>query len=601
MVINMNPQLCKKVTLSLVLFALGFLATPFAAFAATLEASVDRSKIYENDTLTLRLVGSVEINSGLGGLMNFGLSQFEAPTIESLENDFEILDRQQSYSMRSVNGDAQAELTWNYTLLPKRTGTLTIPAAVFKTAQSNAIDISVLKGKAPRDASAPPKVFLEVNIDKHTAYVQEQLMFTVSLYSQGRIANASLSEPSSNDAIIERFGEERKFYRMAHNQRYEVIERNYLIFPQKSGELKIDSLDFNGMLVDRNNRRNERIRERSESLTLDILPPNENFSGSHWLPAKSLYLSEEWDTDAQEIQVGDAITRTISITALGLLGSALPPTEANESPHIKSYPDKAQVSSAPHDSGSQAGRIESTTFIAISEGTLTLPEVKIPWWDTLNNVERVATLPARTINIRPSPETARAPSTLASTDQTIEQSEASTSTEVGQPAVSESNESNRYSHGLLALITLLILGWCLSTWYLLQKLAKTRRELAQFARLPVTKPSINEISLAELLNAVNSASVETPKLVISWLNAQAFAKRQERPGHRTHTYQSIAELEKDFPKLYEQLSSFEQNLYGKDPSANYSSESLCSTLKLIAKQAKNKAEEKKPALRPFYP
>ena len=130
-------------------------------FAETqLNASVDRSSIYEMDTLNLTIQGQVDIDFSFGGLMNFGLGQSEAPEINGLDKDFEILDTQQSYNMQSINGESKAQVLWRYTLAPKKTGVLEIPVAKYKDAETKAIQVTVLEGKAPRNASEPPAIFL---------------------------------------------------------------------------------------------------------------------------------------------------------------------------------------------------------------------------------------------------------------------------------------------------------------------------------------------------------------------------------------------------------------------------------------------------------
>ena len=184
-----------------------------SAFAETqLNASVDRSKIYEMDTLNLTIQGQVDIDFSFGGLMNFGLGQNESPEIVGLDKDFEILDRQQSYNMQSVNGESKAQVLWRYTLAPKGSGVLEIPSAKYKDAETQAIQITVIEGKSPKNTSEPPAIFLEVETDKQTAYVQEQIIYTLRLYTQG-LVNGELTDPSLTDAIIEPFGEQKKYYR----------------------------------------------------------------------------------------------------------------------------------------------------------------------------------------------------------------------------------------------------------------------------------------------------------------------------------------------------------------------------------------------------
>ena len=290
-----------------------------------LSASVDRNKLYETETLTYELRGELDIEPGFGGLFSFGRSQLSDPKIPGLERDFEILDRQQKMNMQTINGNTQSTVVWRYTLAPKRSGTLTIPAAEYENVKAQPLSIEVLAGQSPRDANTPPLVFLEVDTDKSDVYVQEQVKFTVRLYSAGNLVAGDLDQPEALDAIIEPLGETKVYYRMAHNQRYEVREKNYLLYPQKSGELALPALSFSGTVIDAKKRRRVRIRETSDALTLTVKSPPSSFSGDTWLPATSLHLREQWDRTPDTLQVGDSVTRTLEIQALGLLASALPP------------------------------------------------------------------------------------------------------------------------------------------------------------------------------------------------------------------------------------------------------------------------------------
>ena len=237
--------------------------------------------------------------------------------------------------------------------------------------------------------------------DKQTAYVQEQIIYTLRLYTQGLI-NGELSDPASTDAIIEPFGEQKKYYRMAFNQRYEVVERQYLIFPQRSGTLTIGGQSFQGVSLKQGRR--TRIKDMSDSIELSIKPPASSFSGKNWLPATSLFLNEKWQGDIENLKVGDSITRKIELTALGLLGSALPPIKMDKNPLYKLYIDKPLTESVQHEAGAQAKRTDSFAIVAIKDGEVSLDEIRIPWWDTVNDVERVAIIPARTISIAVNPQ-----------------------------------------------------------------------------------------------------------------------------------------------------------------------------------------------------
>jgi len=369
--------------------------------------------------------------------------------------------------MQSINGQSRAKVLWRYTLAPRQAGILEIPPIKFKDAQTKALQVTVIEGTAPKNSSVPPSVFLEVETDKTEAYVQEQIIYTLRLYTQGLI-NGELSEPSSPDAIIEPFGEQKKYYRMAFNQRYEVVERQYLIFPQKSGQLEIAQQEFQGVTIKQGRR--TRIRDMSESIQMTIKAPPASFSGKTWLPATSLFINEEWQGDPSSVKVGDSLSRKIVLSSLGLLGSALPPATMNESRYFKLYTDKPEIETVQHESGAQATRVDSFAIVALNEGEIQLDEVRIPWWDIVNDVERVATIPASKLNIVRNPDIALNTQSPANAQQT--QSLTSQTEPLNMAAKEQTSEQADSvqteplnSHLWQTLSAIIFAVWLLSCWY----------------------------------------------------------------------------------------------------------------------------------------
>jgi len=570
-------------------------ATFFTMAETTLTASVDRNKIYESDTLNLIIMGDIEMDFSLGGIMNFGRTQLEAPNTDELSKDFEILDQKQSYNMQSINGDTTAQVTWSYSLAPKRTGTLNIPAVKYKDAESNELTINVLKGKAPQDANNPPQVFIEATLDKSAAYVQEQVIYTLRLYSADRLASGELSVPESNDAIIEALGDTKKYFRMAYNRRYEVRERQYLLFPQKSGKLTIDAQSFNGLLIDTQNRRRVRVREFTEPMSIDIKSPPSSFTGDTWLPATSLYLSEKWETAPENLMVGESITRTLEIKALGLLGSALPPIGINKTPGLKIYPDMPNVESQQHESGAQSIRQESIALVAVSPTEITLPEVRVPWWDTLNDVERVAIIPAHTFNIIVNPEIenlvqvpqmSQKPSIDLSPELITPDQIEPKSTKPGTPVTEPANNQFWYT-----IIVLILLGWICTTLLLLKKRTVTNNLETSFSPEP-------ELGLLykNLCEAIKKDNHEMPKHLILW------ASKFSKSTNLDLKIQNLHDLEKLNETIFIQAKAFEAELYAGESTSNqniYDKTLLQQHIKTLIKES-NKTSNTSP-LRPMYP
>lgn len=543
------------------------------SFAETqLNATVDRSKIYEMDTLNLTIQGQVDVDFSFGGLMNFGLGQSDAPEINGLENDFEILDRQQSYNMQSINGESKAQVLWRYSLAPKTTGNLIIPSAKYKGTETKPIEITVLEGKSPTNSSEPPTIFLEVETDKQSAYVQEQIIYTLRLYTQGLI-NGELSEPSSTDAIIEPFGEQKKYYRMAFDQRYEVVERKYLIFPQKSGQLTIPEQTFQGISL--KNGKRTRVKDKSDVLLLKIKPPAASFSGKQWLPATSLFLNEQWQGDLEKLKVGDSITRKIEISALGLLASALPPVNLAKNPLYKLYIDKPLTESLQHEAGAQSKRTDSFAIVAINEGEIQLNEIRIPWWDTVNDVERVAIIPARQLNIAKNPQLVQQQIQLPVTN-TSENPVTETENKIentDKPQGEANNLVIQTNHLWQTLTALFLILWIFSSLFFYRKIYQLKGQLSAIP-VPQAPENTNEnVRFEAVLTAIKRNDKQLSQLILNWLSSL-----KDNPSGKLG-FNSIEEIKCFAPEIYQELLDFETQLYSKKTDSTFSYSTLSEILK----------------------
>lgn len=595
---------------TLKLYLIAFLSfVSLSTFAETqLNAMVDRNKVYEMDTLNLTIQGQIDMDFSFGGLMNFSLGQDESPETTDLEKDFEILDKQQSYNMQSINGESKAQVVWRYTLAPKNVGILEIPPMKYKDAETASITVTVIEGKAPKNSSEPPAIFLEVETDKTEAYVQEQIIYTLRLYTQG-LVNGELSDPSSTEAIIEPFGEQKKYYRMAYNQRYEVVERQYLIFPQKSGKLTIDKQTFQGVSLKHGRR--TRMKDMSDSVEMSIKPPANGFTGKNWLPATSLFLNEEWQGDPDALQVGDSITRKVELSALGLLGSGLPPITMPESPLYKLYTDKPQTESILHESGAQAKRTDSFAVVAIKNGDIQLNEIRIPWWDTVNDVERVAIIPAKKLSIAVNPDlpliNTKPKQVTKDSKQATEKMDQTDSIDPNDALILDNTASNisNNNHLWQTISGILLLLWLVTCVYFAKKVRELRDKLHAIPT-PKQQTQIEEKTLFnKAVSSVKADDKSMVQIVLTWLEVN---QKALTPSLKIASLQDIKQLA---PTIYKRLKAYEQGLYSPNASSDYDKTKLIDELKAFrqhhnleakktSKQNKTNSKLKAKTLEPFY-
>lgn len=392
---------------------------PAMAFAAAgLEASLDRTRIAEGEAVALTLTAPGDA--------------WGQPDLSALAPDFDVLDQSQSSRMSIINGQSSSTREWRLLLAPKRAGKLRIAPLQVGDLQSPPLELEVLPaGQAAQTGEALP-VLVEAEVDRTNPYVQAQVVYTVRVLYRVPLRQARLDDPSATGAIIERLGDDRRSETYRDGQRYQIIERRYAIFPQQSGPLAIQAPALAASIPESNGprggqlgrrpgiadeferllgrdpfadlgglmERTRPVRVRGPALTLDVRP-RPSGAALPWLPAESLVLSEIWSPEPGELRVGEPTTRTIAITAQGLTAAQLPDLAPEVPDGLRSYPDKPRTESRAEDDDIVSMKVIKHALVPSREGTLTLPEVRLAWWDTRADQERVAVLPERVLQVRP--------------------------------------------------------------------------------------------------------------------------------------------------------------------------------------------------------
>lgn len=360
---------------------------------AEVSATVDRTRASTSDLITLTVRHS-------------GTTTSERPDFSALEEDFDIVDQshRSSTSTTIANGRQTTErhVDWILTLRPKRQGELTIPPIQLAGERTQPITIESVAGSRADESRGNRTVFFETSVDTESTYVQAQILYTVKLYYTASISGDFPSPPKLEDAVIETVESERRYESIINNRRYYVLEKRYAIFPQRSGELTIPGESFignrgrGGLFTQR-----ERVSAASEPHTIEVKPRPDSFPGNHWLPAKGLELSESWSRNPPEFVVGEPVNRTVAIKARGVAASALPLFEELSLENAKTYRDPADTDTSVDRDGVVASRSITVGIVPTEAGSLRLPEIRIPWWNTGTDSLEEAVIPGSTYEVKP--------------------------------------------------------------------------------------------------------------------------------------------------------------------------------------------------------
>ena len=358
------------------------------AQAQEIEISLDRTEIARGETATL----TIRIYDQRQGM------QLD---LTPLTSQFDVLGTRTSSQIRSVNGAVEAWTDYIVTLFPLEEGNLVIPALDINGTTTAPIEITVTN-EGPRSNQSNEELYLEIETNKESVYVQEQLLFTIRLYyTINGIRNPQFTELEMEDSVIQLIGSPNQYEKLIDGDRYGVYEKRYVIFPQRSGPLEIPDILFRGEVTDGSsnfvfrNLNTRRVTAYIEGITIDVLErPAAAMADDSWLPVSNLTLEESWNTDIYNLKVGDSVVRTITMTADGLDGAVLPPFSPTEIEGLNLYPDPAEIERTFVEGAIVGTRIETTSMVPVDSGNITIPEISIPWWNIETNQLEATIIPA---------------------------------------------------------------------------------------------------------------------------------------------------------------------------------------------------------------
>ena len=369
------------------------------AHALGLVASVDRDQLNSGETVELTLESD-------------DATLFGKPDLTPLEALFDVRGTRQVNQLTTLSDDEKASTRWIVTLQPRHTGTVIIPSVQVGQYHSQPISLNVTPSVASDSQLAP--VFIEASLDQPSVYVQAQAILTLRIYhSVALYDDSSLTPLHLADAIVEQLGESRTYEKLINGVRHGVIEVRYGIYPQHSGSLPIPALTFSATLVDNQQasapaplgpKPGKLVHVRSTDLSLAVKPkPADYPATASWLPARSLSMSETWHPEPDHAQVGDSLTRILTLKAEGLSSAQLPALPMTDVSGLRGYPDQPQLNNQITEHGLIGSREEREALVPTRAGQIDLPAVEVVWWNTHEDRLERSYLPARALQVAANP------------------------------------------------------------------------------------------------------------------------------------------------------------------------------------------------------
>jgi hypothetical protein len=365
-----------------------FILATGTAWSADIQvtASVDRQELTLEDSVNL-------------SIMVEGVRSTAPPQLPPLDS-FKVRPRGSSSSFQIINGARSSSITYNFTLLPKETGTFTIGSStvevegeIYRTAP---ITLMVREPSAVQNTSR--EVFAEMVVSNLKPYVQEQLTATLRIYHRVEIRNLKA------DIEFHGFREEAlkgpaQNARIVNGIRYLSYEISTALFPLRPGKMEIPASIIELDQVDRsrgsqppglfdpfgrgsifnNFGRLEHKILRTKAITLDIQPlPQKNRPVNFSNLVGNFIIAGQ--LSRTEIEVGDTTTLTITIAGQGNIKdlSLTSPQWGNE---LKIYEDQSDYRQTTGAQAISGEKVYTYALVPLKPGNLKVPPVLLNYFD----------------------------------------------------------------------------------------------------------------------------------------------------------------------------------------------------------------------------
>jgi len=283
---------------------------------------------------------TIEVSGNTTKLPNVDIGHF---------NNFDIIARSSSQNYSFINGKIFVSKRLIYTLVAKKKGDFTIGPFLIKyknkEIKSNKIDISVKKGVvhkgkkqshisnipsfdnfkiAPSQSNRRKQYTVEfvADVNKKNVYKGEEIIITYRVVRNISFSsNPNLDFPEFKGFWREELNEKEPYYITKNGERYLVNELQFALYPNKTGEIKIEQGKLSGYIntffIDPFSGGNNQIVRKTKPITINVkslpLQPDECFTGG----IGNFTISDSLLTG--KIKVGEPVIREITIKGKGNL------------------------------------------------------------------------------------------------------------------------------------------------------------------------------------------------------------------------------------------------------------------------------------------
>lgn len=311
-----------------------------------------------------------------------------------LRAQFEIGGQSVRRSYALVNGQARRTSVFSVGLRPRAPGLASVPALRVGNASTAPLRLVVLE-PAVQQASADADVFVETSVDAPRPYVQQAVGVTVRLNYAVPLLSGQLELEPPARASLQRVGEDITYERMLGGRRYSVVERRFLLIPERSGPLLLAGARLNGITgggfsgpLFEDDR--QPLSAAAPDIRLQVRPIPAN-APQPWLPLRGLTL--RYLQAPTQAFAGQSAAIELELVADGATAAQVPALELGAVADAQVFAEPPRVEEQFVDGRPRTTVRRRFSLVPSKPGLLSVPGPRIRWWDAGSGSARIATLP----------------------------------------------------------------------------------------------------------------------------------------------------------------------------------------------------------------
>lgn len=379
------------------------------------------------------------------------------PLLEGGE-DFHLTLIGPEHSIIIVNGEVQQQRALRYSLKPRKKGVLLSPSASLelphRTLRAASVKVEVTDAPAQAPDEDDGSVFMEQGLSTRTAYVGQQLLLDVNIYSAVPLFEMDIPEVAPDGMVQRRLENDERTTRMRRGSRYSVFTTRRLLYPLRSGTLQLPPRSLKGKVRALRSKRASPfggslfgndffdsffgtieltpIERKSNALSIEVRPlPAPPVDAPGWNPNLPLVGSTTLSIDerSRSLATGEPLTLHSRLVSEGNL-SALDELPWKLPAHIKRYESDVETTVRLHGQRALQQRTSTVTLVPLKPGDFSLPPIELLYFDEVKQQYAVARSDPLALSVT-------GPSLVTSEPSPLEQKD--------QPAQESSDPLSRYS------------------------------------------------------------------------------------------------------------------------------------------------------------